>query len=208
MMNSRGSITVDYLFAFFLVSGFSMVIITFSLTLTMVEVVQYMSYAAARNYFAGHISQDRQSRAAAEKFFSLKTDPAIAVLLSGGWFEVPNQSFMASSTITQVEPFREYNPNPQHNLFHGVVVAFNAKILDFQVPFFGSTKKSNADGEAQGFKTNITAFLGREPTFTECNRFNADRWTAIRRLPALNGASNYSYSPPTSEYIVINDNGG
>ncbi|MCB0350136.1 MAG: hypothetical protein KDD38_03065 [Bdellovibrionales bacterium] len=212
MKNSGGFITVDYLFAFFLVSGFSLAIMTFSATLSMVEVVQYMTFASARNYFAGNLTEPKQREAAATKFFELKADPVIAPLLNGGWFDVPDDSYIVDFNIPEKYPnFKNYSGNPDINLFHGVIVTFNAKILDFQIPFFGSTKSGNLDSEdsAKGFTTYITSFLGREPSFRECNEFfNEKRWEYIKQLPTSKvGAVGYGAAEGDSDYIVINDNG-
>ncbi len=209
MKNSGGFITVDYLFAFFLVSGFSLAIMTFSATLSTVEIVQYMAFASARNYFAGNVSELKQKEAAATKFFELKDNPVIAPLLNGGWFEVPDNSYIVDYNLpAKYNDYKNFGENPSINLFHGVAVAFKAKILDFQVPFFGSTKKSDGDSsKTQGFTTNITAFLGREPSFEECNLFNEDRWEKIKELANSVGASNYSAAAGDNDYIVINDNG-
>lgn len=209
LKNSNGFITVDYLFAFFLVAGFSLAIMTFSATLSVVEIVQYMSFASARNYFAGNISEEKQKAAATQKFFELKANPVISPLLNGGWFEVPDQSFIVDYNVPEKYPSLEgYATNAQINLFHGVTVDLNAKILDFQVPFFGSTKKSEQgdNNSASGFTTTITSFLGREPSFEECHNFNESRWEAIRKLQNRVGASDYS-AAGDDDYIVINDNG-
>ena len=202
IMNQNGSITVDYLFAFFLVAGFSSVIMTFSVTLSTVEVVQYMAFASARNFMAGNVSPQKQSEAASRKFFALKDSPVVAPLLSGGWFNVPDESFIADYNLpAKHAAFEEYAPDPLINLFHGVVVGFESRILDFQIPFFGGTKKSDQDSDA-GFTANITAFLGREPSFDECDNFNRQRWNFIRNLHA-----SYSAAQDSNSYTIINDNG-
>lgn len=207
-LNNKGSLTVDYLFAFFLVSGFCLVIMTFSATLSTVEIVQYMAFASARNYAAGHENESKQKEAALKKFAELKANPVIAPLLSGGWFNVPDDSVIVDYNIPNKYPtFQDYLEDESINLFHGVIVLFQAKILDFQVPFFGGTKKqdqNNADNS--GFETHITAFLGREPTFDECNEFNHQRWEKIRSLSNRVGATPYS-AAPGGFYTTINDNG-
>jgi hypothetical protein len=210
MTNARGSITVDYLFAFFLVSGFCLAVITFSATLSMVEVVQYMTFASARNYFSGNVSEPKQKEAAAKKFGALKANPVIAPLLNGGWFEVPENSYIVDYNISKYPGFEDYEPDPgQANLFEGVVVTFNAKLLDFQVPFFGGTKKKDRAGNtSSAFETKITSFLGREPSFQECSDFNDERWKEIKKLPNSIGAAPYSTAPGgDTAYIAINDNG-
>jgi len=170
----------------------------------MVEVVQYMAFSASRSFLAGNVTIEKQKEAAQKKFASLKSNEVIAPLLNGGWFEVPKDSFIADFDLPAKYPqFSGYEPNPVINLFHGVAVGFRAKILDFQIPFFGSTKKQDHSGDSStSFYTTITSFLGREPTFMECQSFNEQRWNAIKNL-----SSNYSVVKDNNEYYVINDNG-
>ncbi len=212
MKNSRGFITVDYLFAFFLVSGFCLVIMTFSATLSMVETVQYMAFAGARNFFAGNSDLQAQKNAATKKLATLAANPAVAPLFVGNWFKADIANAIIDYDIPNHEQaFQNYAPSdPSRNLFHGVVIPFQANILAFQIPFFGSTTKSSTEssGKSPTFTTNITAFLGREPTFQECNEvFNQNRWENIKRLPVPAGSS---YAPPRgaqTDYVFINDNG-
>lgn len=216
-MNNRGSITVDFLFAFVLVSGFSMIIMTFSATLSMVEVVQYMAYASSRNYFASHLTEAKQKEAAVAKFIDLKNNPVIAPLLSGGWFSSPEDDLVVDYDIPSKYAVVKNGGGQQWqypvseerlNLFHGVIAKFNAKILDFQIPFFGSTQSQSRDGtgNSEGFTAYITSFLGREPSFEECNNFNEARWANIKRLSNQRGAATYGNARPETA-VVINDNG-
>jgi hypothetical protein len=201
-----GFITVDYLFSFFLVAGFSMVIIAFSATLSMVEVVQYIAYSTARNFFAGNVDPASQLSTAETKLYtggvnSLLGNPLIKPLVSGGWFSVNGSSAVISGDITSNSPFANYNPTAGHNMFEGVMIPFSANILAMQIPFFGSTMRTTQT-PSTAFQTNITAFLGREPTFSECAAFNQARWAAIQQLSKAYSSGSYS-----SSYIVFNDNG-
>lgn len=207
-MKQSGSITVDFLFAFFLVAGFSLVVITYSATLATVEVVQYMTFAAARNYFAGNISEAAQQKSAQRKFISLANDPIIKPLLNGGWFAVPKDSFIATYDVSQNPALRDYEPNPNINLFQGVVVDFEARILDFQVPFFGGTKKNNPNSKTSGFTTKVTAFLGREPSHFECVDFEKQRFEKILKLTSPSGGAAYKIpgNINTDEKTIV-DNG-
>lgn len=216
-MNSRGAITVDFIFAFVLVSGLSIIIMTFSVTLSMVEVVQYMTYAASRNYFAGNLTESKQKEAAKAKFSDLKNNPVIAPLLSSGWFSTPEESLIVTYDFPSNAALVNKNSGERWaypvvderlNLFHGVVAEFNAKILDFQIPFFGSTKTQSRNGtdSSTGFRTYITSFLGREPSFEECLDFNEARWSNIKKLPNQSGAAPYSRAR-SERAIIINDNG-
>ena len=48
--DEAGILTVDYLFAIILAMGFVALLFAMSLTLTVVEVVQYMTFSSARSY--------------------------------------------------------------------------------------------------------------------------------------------------------------
>jgi hypothetical protein len=210
MINNRGFITIDYLFSFVLVSGFCLAIMAFSATLSVVETVQYVAFTGARNFFAGHVDVESQKSVAMKKMISgqnaIGANPVLAPLINGGWFKVDWSKAVVEYDIPQNAPSFGYeSPNPNRSLFHGVILPFQANILAFQVPFFGSTVKSDDQQSKDAlFSTNITAFLGREPTFKECNDFNQARWTNIQKLDS-------SYKVPSGAtangYVVINDNG-
>ena len=206
MTNSRGSITIDFLFAFVLIAGFSLIILTFSATLSMVEVVQYVAFASARNYFSGNYNEPSQKKMAENKFNQLKSE--LSPLL-GGWFDVSMQgvgNFGPGNYagVSKPSPYR-YTTEVEHNIFQGVMVNFTAKILDFQIPFFGATQsQSPGHTPTSGFTTNITSFLGREPSFEECTEFNNKRWENIKNLnPSYGKADQHAHG----KYIPINDNG-
>lgn len=211
MMNNRGILTVDYLFAFFLVSGFSLIIITFSVTMSTVEVVQYMTFASARNYFAGNVNEEAQKESARRKFFTLKSNAAFGPLLNNGWFSVPDESFIVDYNIPdKYSQYAGYSPSAEgaeRNVFHGVAVSLVASILNFSVPFFGSTAPTQTNDDAPpGYFTNITSFLGREPSFDECLSFSEQRWEQIQKLDVPFGAP-YSQANSVGGYVVMNDNG-
>ncbi|OFZ19471.1 MAG: hypothetical protein A2Z20_05470 [Bdellovibrionales bacterium RBG_16_40_8] len=199
MMNSRGSITVDFLFAFVLISGFSLILLTFAATLSMVEVVQYVAFASARNYFAGNYDEPAQRKAAIKKFDTLKKK---LDKLPSEWFGV---SLHGTGNFGPDGIMSEYNTDLEHNTFRGVMINFKAKILEFQIPFFGPTQtQGNSSASTSGFNTKITSFLGRESTFIECFEFNKRRWENIKKLNSLyNSAGSYG----GNSYLPINDNG-
>ena len=67
--------------------------------------------------------------------------------------------------------------NDKKDIFEGVWFSLVVKILDFHVPFLGST-----GDEESGFSTQVRAFLGREVTQKECQKFNQDRLSEISRV--------------------------
>lgn len=213
LKNQDGIITVDFLFSFVLVMGFTMILLTLALTLTVAEVTQYMTFAAARNLMAADMTPARQVQNAQAKFNSLRSLAPIAPMLSGSWFEIATapEKMIVSPTIpagqsaaVNSQAFQEMGQFTLlgDNLFVGVQVDFIARVLDFNIPFFGSTT-TESDGNGSGFRTQIGSFLGREPSVYECQVvFNGQRYNQIVRLfPA--GLSTKS----TTSYLSISDNG-
>jgi len=192
--------TLDFIFALVLIIGFSAILFVISITMTTVSVVQYITFSASRNYFAAHTDPANQVQMATQKYQELISDPVIKPLLSNGWFEVLKEPNVGD--LSRVEPALGA---PKVNTFWGVGTSFTAKILDFNLPYFG---KSDPDGTGDGsnFETYISSMLGREPTEKECWEFIANRWKAIRAISVSGGAA---YSTGTSEdaYVPMEDSG-
>ncbi|MEQ1875538.1 MAG: hypothetical protein ABL958_02765 [Bdellovibrionia bacterium] len=189
--NNRGGLTLDFIFALVLVTGLSGLLLAIGLTLAMVEASQYIAFATSRVYFGGHADPETQAALAEAKFIKLTSIKSFKTLFSNGWFELkdnPQRDFRS-----------EYPDTPEAgNTFVGARLLFNAKMLDFRIPFFGST-----GGDGKGFKANITSFLGREPTFQECMQFMEGR---IERIKNLSGA-NWSELGSAQDWVISTDNG-
>lgn len=202
LRNDKGLVTLDYLFAFVLVGGFSMLLFALSTTLSTVEIVQYITYSSARNFYAGHVSPQRQYDAAQKKYNELVSNEVLAPLFRNGWFQL-DQRTLTIGSITRTNPdFQIYTQAANHNLFHGTVVYLTAHVLDFNVPFFGATTRNNEGGRGkEGYGAYIGSYLGRETTFLECENFMKTRWGAIRNL-----AGEYSQANAQLVYVP-SDNG-
>jgi hypothetical protein len=199
--NERGFLTVDFIFAIVMILGFTALLFCVSLTLTVVSVTQYITFAAARNYGPAHIdlaSQERQGRA---KYGELMADKVFKPLYRSGWFLVDKPEEIGIGDHTKI--IAGYADSTQGtNEFWGAGTKFTAKILDFHIPFFGSSAP-DSDGSGSGFKTYIGSYLGREPTTQECLDFTAQRWTEIRKL----SGSSYSQGTSTQGYYSMTDDG-
>lgn len=202
MKNQRGMIAVDFLFALVLVMGFSSILFALSLTLTVAEVTQYITFAAARNFMAGHITPELQGARALSKYRQLLGNNNLTGLYTSGWFEVAGEPEIGDMT-QRVPGYQQ--PAGSQNKFWGVGTRFIARMLEFQVPFYGSTAASG-DGSGSGFGTFLGSYLGREISTTECLQFTAERWARIRALPSTNGGASYSLAPQNG-YKVYDDNG-
>jgi hypothetical protein len=197
MKTQRGFITADFLFSLVLIFGLASVLFAISLTLTVASITQYITYAAARNYVAGHLTQGDQERTAVAKYHALLTNKVFAPLYKGGWFVIsatPDKGDISAI----VQGYKSNGQDP--NLFWGVGTEFTAKILDFNIPFFGSTAP-DSDGTGNAFKTYMGSYLGREVTSQECQSFTDQRWGSIQNLSS-------AYSSATNpKYVSVEDNG-
>lgn len=191
LTNQKGLLTLDFIFATLLVFGFSTIIFSFGITLSVVEVVQYITFSTARNYSLAHYDENKQKERAQLKFDELTSHPAIIPLIDSGWFE--------TGTL-QISDFNsEYSPDSSFGAdnFVGARVEFSAPILYKRIPLIGTTGT-----DPDGFKANIQSFLAREPTFKECQSFTSER---INRIGNLNGLYRNVMQP--SKVAAIMDNG-
>lgn len=202
MKNQRGLITVDFLFSMVLVLGLSGLLFVLTFSLSIASVTQYITFAAARNYAASNINQATQTERANQKYRELTAHPVMKPLYTNGWYTVDELPGVGDHT--QIIPeFAQAAQGP--NKFWGVGTNFTARVLAFQIPGFGSTA-IEGDESGEGFKTYLGSYLGREPTMEECLAFTADRWRAIRALPASGGAS-FSTGTGAAGYYPMADNG-
>ncbi len=192
--NNRGLITLDFIFALVLVFAFTAILFTISLTLSVVEVTQYVTFASARNYFAGHLTKQRQEELGKEKFTQLSNSGALKPLFSNGWFEL--KGFQIGTGTA----YQEIQQDSDRFTFYGAAVYLRAPVLNFRVPFFGRT----AENEDDAFEAQITSWLAREPATEECTEFNEARMRLIKNI----GGNTYNH-PQVSEsaYVVMTDNG-
>ncbi len=173
LCGDKGLITLDFLFAFILVMGFAGLLFALTITLTMVEITQYITYASARNYMTSHEDEGRQREMAVEKFNQLASHHVIAPMFSNDWFELDTPLVGLDNSWQQDVPIEQY-------LFRGTSVNFIAHMLDFNIPFFGSTASDSTQGG--GFRTTIGSYLGIEVPVENCVEFARHRWDWIKTL--------------------------
>lgn len=194
LRNQKGLITLDFVFALVLVFAFTAVLFTISLTLSVVEITQYVTFAAARNYFAGHKSVADQERLARDKFKQLSNAGPLKPLYNNGWFELKD------FTVGKGVNYQTIEQEPDRFTFYGAAVYLRAPVLNFRVPFFGRT----ASDEESVFSAQISSWLAREPSFDECYEFNTARMRLIKQI------DNNAYNNPAvneNDYVVMTDNG-
>lgn len=184
--NQRGVITVDFVFAIVLIFGFTTLMFLLTFTLSVASITQYVTFAAARNYVVGHIDPAMQQQRGELKYKELTEHPVLIPLFNNGWYSIDATPNIGDHT--QINPAYSGAAQGVFNQFWGAGTSFTARVLEIEIPFFGSTAP-DSDGTGSGFKTYIGSYLGREPSTEECIQFTAARWEAIKRLPASGGSA-------------------
>jgi hypothetical protein len=176
--NTRGSLTIDFLFATVLMCTVMVMLFGITFSLTVVEVSQYIAFSSSRNYMAAHFNLESQEALAEQKYNFLTSDSPLAILFKrDGWFSLVYE--------TSGDLRGEYTDGNARNRarFWGTKLRFESKILGFEVPIYGT----NNPDEAR-FTASITSFLGREPNQNECAEFMNQRWNQIRTLNSKYGS--------------------
>ena len=189
LSNQKGLIIIDFIFEAVLFSVFVSIIFSFAITFSVVEVLQYVSFASARQYSLAHQTEDIQERRGREKFEQLMANDAIRPMIASGWF--------ATGDI-RIGDFNEELANGNDRgldsaNFNGARIPFNAPILYKRLPLLGDTGSG-----PEAFQAFIQSFTGREPTMEECQVFTQQR---------INGVANLYGITNGDQYAVQNDNG-
>lgn len=190
LKSNSGLISIDFLFGFLLSFAFLMIFFALAYSLTIVEVVQYVAYASSRTYMASDANDSEQKKNALAKADNLKA--LLIKHMDTAWFVMgaPNGPVLQISKT---------DPDPKEFAI-GVHIPLTLKLIDFKVPFFGSTKLTNP---GQGFQTSLSSYLITEPTEKEINLFNDKCYEQIVKK-AVDG----HYDPALSSKVFrISDNG-
>ena len=174
-LSCRGSLTVQFLLGFILILSFVLLFSAMTLTLTVSEITQYITYASSRTLFLGDGTKNIQQQNAREKYSYLVENQHLSKFFTGS-----NKLFEIEETGGDLMPGTGLGLNPQFSpslevpyLFYGVWTKFIPKILEVDT-LWGSTEE-----EAAFFETVIGSYLGREPTKLECEEFIKKRWEFI-----------------------------
>ncbi len=188
--NQNGILTLDLIFALSLTLGGMIIVFALSMTLTSIELAQYIAFSVSRDYLPAHVNPEKQTALAQLKYDELMAKPALKAFFQPGWFEL---KFLGA---------RDYQPDyddvisGSHNQMSGAEIQLRAKLLAFNVPFFGRT----ADGD--GLQTKVNSYLGREPTAAECIEMTSQRWKKIKESLNIGG-----YNIGDNGYFPITDDG-
>ena len=188
LKNEDGILTLDFIFASLVVFAFSAIIFSFCMTLSIVEVVQYVSFSTARLYSLGHMNENEQNTLAEEKYTQLTTNPALATLFTSGWFEV------RPVILSDFNAEFSADPSADSNTFIGARIPFSAPILYKRIPIVGTTAS-----DPDGFTANIQSFLAKEPNFDDCQSF------MLQRAGAFLNLGTYTFN--ANDVVPLMDNG-
>ncbi len=191
LRNKQGILTLDLVFALSLTLGGMIIVFALALTLTSVEVAQYVAFSVSRAYYPAHISIEKQENLAQAKYESLIAKPAFKALFRPNWFEL---KFLGARDY---QSENEDIISGSHNPMSGAEIQIQAKLLAFNIPFFGRTSKNEA-----GLKTKVNSYLGREPSTQECLQMTAKRWKKIKENINLG-----EFNIGDKGYYIITDDG-
>ena len=204
IQSQRGIITVDFVFALVIGFGMSALLFAMTMTLSVVEITQYISFSAARSYAAAQKNPADQDVAARTKYDRLINNPTFSAFFQNGWFQISPKSSIeirggATDDQNQGSFSRDYpSVSPNREIFMGVRTKLTSKVLSLKLPLVGQTSE-----DEDGFSTRVISILIREPTQDECQNLIKARYSAIMSLD-----KRYQiYSNHQSDYVAMEDNG-
>lgn len=208
--SNSGFLTIEFMFALVIGIGMSMILFAMTFTLGVVEVTQYVTFAAARSHAAANATPIEQKSRATEKFATLtssKQSMLSFLYKQDGWFIVAPCSGTTCKGL-QVRSGINVDSNFQDDIgggqsrnrevFMGVSTPFQSTLLSLKLPLIGST----TDDPSGAFKTDITTILIREPSTSECQ----DYWNQARRAALKTLPSGKDFYMPV-RYHAMEDNG-
>ena len=197
--NQKGQIAIDFIFALLLCAGLGAILFGMSITLTTVEITQYIAFSSARTMSAGRKNIADQVTAGTEKFNQLAKGK-FGGLYKIGWFELGDIIFKTGEgEIADKEAtkgtFKE-DLDPGSVMMVGASIPLTMNVLSINFPMLGMT------GQKEDFTTRVNAMVLREPTQEECYHFFTKRKEALR-------SSDFSTHPDTdtNSIYTTEDNG-
>jgi hypothetical protein len=214
----KGQVTIDFLFASVLVLSVATLLMALTIALSLSEVLQYVSFSAARSYFAADENENDQVIAAEIKAHLLLTNglPFLRGALNNGWIKITGgpvgpdnpraknyNSYAQNLGVPSQSVGSPVGGPSSHSQFTGYQIKFEIPILGLKLPLLGQAV-TPPDGQS-GFQATVSSMLMREPTHSECvNYTNKSYDTILRRNPAFGEATSHS---TLKNFVAINDNG-
>ena len=168
----KGMIFIDVIYAFTLAFFLLFLFVIFAFVLSVTEISQYISFAGSRNYLASHHTEEDQRDLALRKVDLLLNNRAVrSFFRENSWFRIEN----IEAGLREDFEGSDVSATDSRDIFRGLWFTLSVPILNFNIPFLGST-----DSDNEGFQTEVRSFLGREISQAECQEFDLSRWEAIR----------------------------
>lgn len=171
ILNESGFLLADFIFSFVLVFSCGIIIFALTFSLATVEVVQYITWSAARAHSAANKSKNESRMAALSKFNNLKSQFPLLTGISGNWFMLGAPQINEDAAGNGFGNLDKRNsadgsPEPRHP-FIGVSSELELKLFaGLKIPFLGKiTNDPNL------FKFQVRSFMLRNPSQEECIRF-------------------------------------
>ena len=209
----KGQVTIDFLFASVLILSVTTLLMALTIALSLSEVLQYVSFSAARCYFAAAEKEEDQANAAEIKAHTLLTNglPFLRGALSNGWIKISGGAINPNNPRA-----KNYNDYAQtlgvssqsvngsnRSQFIGYQIKFEIPILGLKLPLLGPAI-SPPEGKS-GFEATVSSMLMREPTHSECTTYtNKSYDTIINKNSAFGRAK---MNTTLTNFVAINDNG-
>jgi hypothetical protein len=187
--DERGFITFDFIFALMLALGFTVALFALTVSLSTVEVAQYITFAVSRAYVGAHESDKEQEQLAQAKYNELLAYPVFKAAFNGGWFKI--------GPVRLGDFSKEYPEKSTDNaIFVGARLPMDARLLRMSIPFMGRTNDKTGTGKA-----TLNSYLMREVSNTECREnFNRARWEHLKNMSVYKGVAN-------AQAKLVTDNG-
>ena len=159
----KGALSVDFVFTFCAGLLLLLYFLMVSFTLSLMEVSQYIAFKTSRTYFAGHNNFALQENKAQAEFNRLKN-----------LFFKPSMNNWFTLRLENVQSDRNAVDSEEANLLLGTQLTFTSKVLGLSIPFL---KDDTGDVEFE-----VSSYLGREPSQTECINFKIEKFEKLRQL--------------------------
>jgi len=201
--NEKGQMTAEFMIAIVMAFGLFMLFFAMSFTFSVIEISQYVVYSTSRAHAASNLDMEAQKKAGDDKFKQLTNSSAIGNLYKNGWYVIGQPTFKQGGEETFRNELANQNEDPTaffKNVFVGVSVPFEAKIMTMKIPFIST----NDEDDVSVFKTNINAILLREVSQKECQ---VEHWGKDRRGRALQALGSGRNFYKVDKYFRMEDNG-
>ncbi len=180
--NQLGQASAEFLLSISVVFGVFILFLFISVTLTAVEVSQYIAFSVARTQAGANSSPSRQQEVATQKMVSFQNNRAFRFLFKSGWFSFGEGVFrQGGGGPTFREELAGSREDPFRKVFTGVMLPFQAKILGVAIPFLHQSSE-----EGVGFSSKVYGIIIRESSQAECQAYwsKENRGTALGELPS------------------------